>query len=452
MTNENVESIPYELLILPHQLFNKKYLPKQDKIKTIYLYEHPQYFTKYNFNKKKLVLHRASMKYYEDYLKKNNYKTIKYIEYNKKPIFSNKNNVIIFDPIDKIDLKFVKDENIIESPNFLLNKDDYKKYRNKTDKYIFNNFYMYGKKINDIIPNIKSQDKENRKTISNDIKRPSKLSNLSKDDKKYINDAIKYVNTNFSKNYGNTDNFCYPITHKTALKWLNDFIKTKFKKFGPYQDYIIKGETYLFHSVLSSSINIGLINPKEIIETIRPLKSKIPLNSYEGYIRQLYWREYQRYCYIYFNFNNKNYFGNRNKLTKEWYTGDTKIEPIDDAIKDGFNTGYLHHIIRLMVVGNYMNLSGISPKEGFKWFMEFSIDSYEWVMYQNVYEMVFCISGGETMKKPYISSSNYILKMSKYKKGEWSDKWDKKFRDFIIKNKKKLWKFRYFFPFIVKMK
>ena len=93
-----------------------------------------------------------------------------------------------------------------------------------------------------------------------------------------------------------------------------------------------------------------------------------------------------------------------------------------------------------------MNLSGISPNEGVKWFMEFSIDSYEWVMQQNVRDMVFFVTGGLTMRKPYITSSNYILKMSNYKKGEWSEKWNELYHNFLKKNKKKLWKFRYSFP------
>ena len=98
-----------------------------------------------------------------------------------------------------------------------------------------------------------------------------------------------------------------------------------------------------------------------------------------------------------------------------------------------------------MVVGNYMNLSGISPMEGFKWFMEFSCDSYEWVMCQNVLDMVFFVSGGKTMRRPYISSSNYIIKMSDYKKGEWSEEWDKKYQAFTKKNRPKLLKYRYYF-------
>ena len=90
-----------------------------------------------------------------------------------------------------------------------------------------------------------------------------------------------------------------------------------------------------------------------------------------------------------------------------------------------------------MVVGNYMNLCGISPMEGLKWFMEFSCDSYEWVMYQNVLDMVFFVTGGKTMRKPYASSSNYVLNMSDFKKGKWSEDWDKKYRKFMEDNLEK---------------
>ena len=421
-------------LILPHQLFNKKYLNKKYEY---VLWEHPHYFTKYKYNKKKLLLHFGSMKYYFDYLKKNKF-NIKYIYLDENP---NITNYLLFDPIDKI--KLPGEYTLIESPNFLLNTNIYNKYRNKTKNFLFNAFYNFGKKEINIIPDIKSLDKYNRKSLPKNIKIPKLPSNSG--DKKYIKFGELVVNQKFNKNYGNTNNFLFPLTHKTAIKWLNDFIENKFKKFGTYQDAIVKDEDFMFHSVLSTSINIGLLNPSEIIEKIMKVKNKIPINSFEGYVRQLFWREYQRYCYIYYNFENKNYFGNKKKLDNKWYDGTLGIEPVDTCIIDGFETGYLHHINRLMVVGNYMNLSGISPIEGHKWFMEFSCDSYEWVMAQNVYDMVFFVSGGITMRKPYISSSNYILKMSNYKKGEWCNIWDKKYKDFLKKNKKKLWKFRYHF-------
>ena len=428
-----------DFIILPHQLFHKKYLPKN--IKKIILWEHPQYFTKYNFNKKKLILHRASMKHYYDYLKKNKY-NIQYINFNKTPTYK---KATLFDPIDKIK---IPNTTLIESPNFLLTKENYSEYKKKKgDSYMFHWFYLWGKKIVDIIPNVKSKDKENRKRLPKDIDIPSMPKNSNK---KYIQSAIKYVNKHFKNNYGDTENFLFPISHTTAKKWLKDFIKKRFVNFGKYQDAIDKENDFLFHSYLSTSINIGLLNPLEIIDEIRKVKG-IPMNSYEGYIRQLFWREYQRYCYIYFDFSNKNYFGNKKKITKEWYDGTTEIDPIDDCIKKGFHQGYLNHIQRLMIVGNYMNLSGMKPMDGFKWFMEFSCDSYEWVMYQNVLDMAFCVTGarqnGGTMAKPYISSSNYIIKMSNYKKGEWSEKWDTLYHDFIKNNKKKLIPFKYYFRF-----
>ena len=426
-------------IILPHQLFHKKYLPKN--IKKIILWEHPQYFTKYDFNKKKLILHRASMKHYYDYLKKNKY-NIQYINFNKTPTYK---KATLFDPIDKIK---IPNTTLIESPNFLLTKENYDAYKKKKgDSYMFHWFYLWGKKIVDIIPNVKSKDKENRKKLPKDIDIPDMPKNSNK---KYIQSAIKYVNKHFKNNYGDTENFLFPISHATAKKWLKDFIKKRFENFGKYQDAIDKDNDFLFHSYLSTSINIGLLNPLEIINEIRKVKG-IPMNSYEGYIRQLFWREYQRYCYIYYDFSNKNYFGNNKKITKEWYNGTTNIDPIDDCIKKGFHQGYLNHIQRLMIVGNFMNLAGMKPMDGFKWFMEFSCDSYEWVMYQNVLDMAFCVTGarqnGGTMAKPYISSSNYIIKMSNYKKGDWSEKWDTLYHDFIKNNKKKLLPFKYYFRF-----
>ena len=428
-----------DFIILPHQLFHKKYLPKN--IKKIILWEHPQYFTKYNFNKKKLILHRASMKHYYDYLKKNKY-NIQYINFNKTPTYK---KATLFDPIDKIK---IPNTTLIESPNFLLTKENYDAYKKKKgDSYMFHWFYLWGKKIVDIIPNVKSKDKENRKKLPKDIDIPDMPKNSNK---KYIQSAIKYVNKHFKNNYGDTENFLFPISHATAKKWLKDFIKKRFENFGKYQDAIDKENDFLFHSYLSTSINIGLLNPLEIIDEIRKVKG-IPMNSYEGYIRQLFWREYQRYCYMYFDFSNKNYFGNKKKITKEWYDGTTGIDPIDDCIEKGFHQGYLNHIQRLMIVGNFMNLSGMNPMDGFKWFIEFSCDSYDWVMYQNVLDMAFCVTGarqnGGTMAKPYISSSNYIIKMSNYKKGDWSEKWDTLYHNFIKNNKKKLIPFKYYFRF-----
>jgi len=421
-------------VILPHQLFESKYLNK-NKYKYI-IWEHPHYFESFNYNKKKLILHHGSMTYYYDYLKSKKF-VVDYIEFNKKFSY---NNYTIFDPIDDITLP--GQYNIIDSPNFLLSDELCKKYRKKTNKFFFNAFYMWSKKQLLIIPNIKSLDKENREVLDRSVKIPNIANNV--EDNEYIKKGIKFVKKYFVDNYGNVNNFIFPLTHKTAKKWIKYFIKYKIDNFGKYQDAISQNNNYLFHSLLSTSINIGLIQPSEIINELLQYED-IPINSLEGFIRQLFWREYQRYCYKYYNFTNKNYFGNNKKLTNIWYTGNTGIIPVDNCIVKAFDTGYLHHIERLMIIGNYMNLYGIHPLEGFKWFMEFSCDSYIWVMHQNVLDMVFFVSGGNTMRRPYISSSNYIIKMSDYKKDTWCDEWDNLYYNFLTKNKKKLWKYRYHF-------
>jgi deoxyribodipyrimidine photolyase-related protein len=425
------------LLILPNTLFQKKYIP--EGINEIIVWEHPQYFTKYKYNKKRLVLHRASLQYY--FNQYDGKYLMQYCEFNEKPKVPKE--YLYFDPVDRIKLPpgGIK----IESPNFLLNTELLQEYHKKTKSFFFNGFYTWAKNKLDIIPDIKSQDKKNRKTLPKGINIPL-LSSLGKDDKKYIKEAEQYVEGHFPKNYGTVTDLVFPVSGVTAKKWLTQFISKKFKQFGDYQDYTVKEEHYMFHSCLSSSINMGMLNPTEIIIDLEEVKSKIPMNSYEGLIRQYFWREYQRYCYTYLDeWHGANYFGNSEKLSKKWYDGTTGIVPVDDAIKDGFETGYLHHIRRLMIVANYMNLSGINHEQGRRWFTEFALDSYDWVMYQNL-DMGFFASGGKTSRKPYVSSSNYVIKMSNYKKGEWSNTWDKLYKDFIIKNKQKLWKYRYHFP------
>ena len=433
-------------LILPNQLFDIKYFTKSYKY---ILWECPHFFTDYNYNKKKLLLHRATMKYQYDLMKKNGYSVV-YMEFNKK--LAETEQYTLYYPINKLNILKLPKNTIIydkNTPNLLLSLEHIKRYRNKTDKFFFNAFYMWSKKELNIIPKIKSQDKLNRQKPKNIIcvSQPYNDVAVRKDISKYIDEASKYVEKHFKKNCGFLDkkDFIYPITRADSLKWLEHFIKNKIKNFGNYQDYIDNNNRHLCHSLMSALINIGLINPGDIIDILEKERKThdIPMNSYEGFIRQLFWREYQHLCYLYVDFSG-NYFGNNKLLGKEWYSGNTGIIPVDDSIREAFDTGYLHHIKRLMVIGNYMNLCNIKPSEGFRWFMEFSCDSYEWVMYQNVYDMVFFSTGGKTMRRPYISSSNYILNMSNYSKDSWCEIWNNKYREFVNKNKKKLWKYRYY--------
>jgi deoxyribodipyrimidine photolyase-related protein len=444
------------LLIFPNNLFEVEYLPKKNKINKVYLIEEPIFFgnrkIKLNLNKLKMVLHRASMKYYYDYLDENGYKP-KYIEYKElnksgyNKFFSNEEKYYYFQLNDHLLQKKINNyfKNIEEltNPNFLLAKKQLDKYHNEKDsknKFFHKNFYNFVKKELKILENEKSYDEENRNSIPEDIKIP-KLPKKTKS--KYENEAIKYIEEIFPKNPGNSDNLIFPITHKDSKKWLKYFLRKKFSKYGDYQDSISKDNWFLFHSTLSPMINCGLINPKSIVKEVNKYyeNNDIDINNYEGFIRQIIgWREYQRYCYLYEydKMVNKNFFGNENKLTKKWYNGETGIKPVDDCIKIAFKYGYLHHILRLMVMANFMNLCRIKPIEAYKWFMEFSVDSYDWVMIQNVYSMGMWSDGGLTMKKPYITTDNYILKMSNYDEEKWCEKWRSLFYVFLKDNKKKI--------------
>ncbi len=413
------------VIIHPNQLFEKKFI----KVNNVILYEHPDFFTKYKFNRLKLILHRASMKLYQKYLQKDGF-SVTYKTFADAP----PKGMTLFQPNSK------NKKNNLSSPNFLC-LELFEEYRTKTDKFFFKNFYTWMKKKLDILPNVSSQDKNNRqvmKTVPNIKQYKLKLS--TEEQNELIN-AIKYIKLHFKNNPGPNWTEIYktwniPLTRGHAKSLMRFFLTHKIKNFGPFQDYLYfdehKGEI-LFHSFLSSSLNIGILHPSDLLVI---MELKIPLNSKEGFIRQLFWREYQLFCYLYAGLNiNGNRYGGKKKLNKAWYDGTTNFLPIDYCIKKAFNTGYLHHIERLMVMGNFMLLYGIIPKEAFRWFMEFSIDSYEWVMYQNVLDMVFNVSGGKTMRRIYISSSNYILKMSNLKHENWCNKWDELFRNFLLKNK-----------------
>jgi deoxyribodipyrimidine photolyase-related protein len=441
------------LYILPNQLFNIDLLPTD--LSTLVIWEHPHFFTKYNFNKKKLLLHRASMKNYFDCIKDSK-KNIKctYIDFSEnhyKP-----RHAFYFDPIDNIKGFEDKSPNMLSSPNFFMNKQNYANIKNnkKSKKISFTNyFYPRCKKHLNFLVSSKSTDKYNRVPFNESI-----ITKLIKKDNiiypkksKYITEATEYVNTNFENNYGNTEDFNFPISYVQAKEWLNYFIDYKLHHFGTYQDAFNNNHDNLFHSILSSSINIGILNPThDILPMLQNYNTKDTpsFNGLEAFFRQLCWREFQRYCYIYYKkeLTKNNYFKFKNKIDHTWYTSNTGILPVDNCIKKAFNTAYLHHIERLMIMGNYMILSELSPIEGHRWFMEFAIDSYEWVMLQNVYDMVFFNSNGLTTYKPYFTKSNYILKMSNYSsKSVWVEKWDIKYDNFLKKYSKKLQKYSYHF-------
>lgn len=422
---------------LQYELF--KYNPT-----TVWIIEDPWYFNK-NYNRLKLVFHRASMKYFAALIKKKLPETkVNYLNFGAElPHIPNQVN--IFDPIDKPMLKKLMakyQQRIIvhESPNFMLKRSELEEYyqlkkNNKIQQQHV--FYQWHKeKIGELV-GVKSYDKENRQRKPPTIVAPKLPERLSSEIL-FVTEAEKYVARVFPEGNGPIHGLLFPISHLGAQNSLRFFMQKKFKSFGQYQDYIDVNDPFVFHSALSPMMNVGLTTTNLILNEARKFKKNVPLASYEGFIRQIIgWREYVRYMYIYFGDRMKksNHFGNKKKLNKTWYTGETGIQPVDDSIKIAWKLGYIHHIPRLMIMCNFMNLSGIHPKEIYRWFMEFSVDSYEWVMIPNVFGMGTYADGGLMMRKPYVSSSQYILRMSNYsRRGQkWPDLWDQLYRNFMQK-------------------
>ncbi len=449
-------------LIFPNQLFKSSDLFKLSE--NIYLIEYTLFFGESknisNFHKNKIVLHRASMKhYYENIL--SNYKP-HYIDYKNTDfdsIFSKLGSIkklYIYEPkdflIEKRIKKYCKLNDIeliqIENPSFLTPPSVYNEYFEK-HKYFMTPFYIeQRKRLKVLIDNNQKPlhgkwtfDTENRLKLPATIEVPETkiFGNNS-----YVKEAKEYVDSNFSQNIGTHENFIYPINHAEALKALHEFLKEKLNDFGPYEDSISQKHVFNFHSVLSSSLNIGLLTPSEVLkETLKfAEENKVLFSSLEGFIRQIIgWREFMMIVYVRDGVTerNSNFFEHKRKLPKSFYDGTTGIKPVDDTIKKALKYGYSHHIERLMILGNFMCLCEIDPDEIYRWFMEFYIDSYDWVMVPNVYGMSQYADEGLITTKPYISSSNYILKMSDYKKNEdWCEIWDGLFWRFLHKNKNKI--------------
>jgi len=453
-------------LIFPHQLFADH--PCIKKGRGVYLIEECLFFKQYHFHKQKLVLHRASMKKFAHFLSQRNI-TVDYID-SQNDLSDVRTLINHLAQLNITEIQFVDvadnwlktriesscKKHHIEiaeavSPNFLNTLEGVKSFFDNKKTYFQTAFYIEQRKQRAILLDAGGQpvggqwtfDADNRLKYPKNDKPP--VITVAKEDS-YGQEANDYVAKYFPNNYGSAENFIYPTDHAGASSWLDEFLETRFEKFGIYEDAIVANEHYLHHSVLTPMLNIGLLSPQQIIDRALQvaLKKNIPLNSLEGFIRQIIgWREFIRI--VYEREGNKqrtkNYWGFDRKIPESFWQGTTGILPVDNVIKKVLQTGYSHHIERLMVIGNFMLLCEFHPDEVYRWFMEMYVDAYDWVMVPNVYGMTQFADGGMMTTKPYISGSNYLLKMSDYQKGGWTEIWDGLFwrfmhvnRDLFLKN------------------
>ena len=446
-------------IVFPHQLYPSH--PALHLDTPVYLIEEDLFFTQYPFHQAKLVFHRASMRAYADQLKTDGFQVeyiVSGVDHSDVRVLIEKlakqgvNEIRFCDPtddwlnrrIEKATQRHQIRTVIHPSPNFISPSDELLAGK-RQPTYFQTDFYVrQRKKFGWLLEKDGkpkggqwSFDADNRKPLPKGIRLPKVEQPKAN---KYVTEARQSIQDQFPDHYGQVDEWIFPTDRTAALNWLDDFLKNRFLHFGDYEDAMQADEYLLFHSGLTPMLNVGLLGPNEVIERSLAVaeQHQIPLHSVEGFLRQVTgWREFIRLVYLQAGRKQRttNYWKFDRKIPESFWTGETGIVPVDAVIKKLLRTGYSHHIERLMILGNFMLLCEFDPDDVYKWFMTLYIDAYDWVMVPNVYGMTQFADGGLMTTKPYISGSNYLMKMGKWEKGEWQAIWDGLFWRFMDKHR-----------------
>ena len=259
-------------------------------------------------------------------------------------------------------------------------------------------------------------DADNRKPPQADLTIPAPY---TKDTDAITHEVMALVTARFSDHFGDIAPFYFAVTRDQALEALNLFIEQRLNDFGCYQDAMIEGEPWMYHSHISFYLNCGLLLPLECVKTAENAyhQGKAPLHAVEGFIRQIMgWREYVRAIYWLKmpGYAKQNFFEAKRNLPEFYWTANTTMNCLRQCIQETKQHAYAHHIQRLMVLGNFALLAGIDPRQVNEWYLIVYADAYEWVELPNVSGMVLFADGGFLASKPYAAGGNYINKMSNY--------------------------------------
>lgn len=454
-------------IVFPHQLFEE--IPFSKGCDLIYLLEEHLFFNQYPFHKQKLAYHRATMKFYEKYLTDRGWR-VQYIDSASKEadaralvkMLAQKgiNSLEIIDVADNWLWKRIRQAagqsgiavEELPSPLFINAKAEAISFFEGKKAFRQTDFYIWQRKKHHIMVDVSGKPEGGKWTFDSENRKKYPAGKLPPivdfpGPTVYSIEASHYVEKHFPGNYGTiSSKVRFPVTFDDAKDFLDQFLDRRFHDYGTYQDAMIQGQSFMHHSLISPMLNNGLLTPAHVIERVlsHAREKQVPLNSLEGFVRQvLGWREFIRGVYEVSGSRQRtrNFWGFERKIPESFWNGSTGIFPVDQCIENLLETGYNHHIERLMVLGNIMVLCEFDPDEVYRWFMTLYIDAYDWVMVPNVYGMSQFADGGLMSSKPYISGSNYLLKMSNFKKGNWQPLWDALFwrfmhvhRDFFSSN------------------
>lgn len=448
-------------LIFPHQLFRPH--PAVQSGRKIWLIEDPLFLGTdrhwpMRMHWQKRLLHRASLVEYAEELRRAGHESTLVQcpstpsttgEILRQVLPSTTSLVHVVDPVDDVLQRrlqrWARESairlNLLPSPNFLTPSDLLAEHFQGSRKPYMARFYSEQRQRLNVLLNPDgtpqggrwSFDSENRKKLPARIEVPP-IPTLSETE--FTQRSRQECDPALANGVGKVGPLLYPATRRDAQTWLDQFLSWRLHHFGAYEDAISSVHSVLFHSVLTPSLNLGLLDPSRVIARAVSVaaEQKTALASLEGFVRQIIgWREFIRGAYLTQGvpMRRSNFWGFTRRMPAAFYHGTTGLAPVDTVIRRVHETGYCHHIERLMVLGNIFLLCRIHPDDVYLWFMEHFIDSYDWVMVPNVYGMSQFADGGKFTTKPYLSASNYLLKMSDYARGPWCEIWDALFWTFI---------------------
>ncbi|MFM7056945.1 MAG: cryptochrome/photolyase family protein [Planctomycetota bacterium] len=450
-------------LIYPHQLFPNH--PALAGSAAVFLVEDPLLFSHYRFHRCKLMLHRASMEVHADSLRRQG-RHVQLIEAHSLPGGRGIGELLRQHAVTRVQCVDLCDDwmtqrlqasldavaiplQILSDPHFLTPPAAFDRLNASGKKWFFTDFYIDQRKRLGILLDDAGKpvggkwsfDPENRKKLPREIRIPPAWQPHATDstaERNAVQSASAWAAQQFPGAPGHARDFNFPVSRPQALDALHTFLDQRLADFGLYEDAIHSDHVVLFHSLLTPPLNIGLLSPEEVVAAALQCSDHVPLNSLEGFIRQVIgWREYIRGVYLHFGRQQRcrNFWGWQHRLPAAFYDGTTGIEPVDLVIHRVVKHAWCHHIERLMILGNFMLLCELHPDDVYRWFMELFIDAYDWVMVPNVYGMSQYADGGLITTKPYISGSAYVLRMSNFRRGPWCDIWDALYWRFVDRHR-----------------
>lgn len=346
---------------------------------------------------------------------------------------------------------------ILEDDRFIASTELFNRWAQGRTQYRMEYFYREMRRYTGLLMNNGAPaggqwnyDLENRKPCPADLIVPAPASYLPDD---ITLEVMQLVRDEFPTNMGSADDFALAVTGKDARAAFSDFVEHQLPLFGQYQDAMVMDQPFLFHSICSMYLNIGLLDVRWMCQKVEQAYQAglVPLNAAEGYIRQLIgWREYVRglYWLMMPEYKTRNFFEAHRPLPSYYWNGNTKMRCMQQAISHTIKYAYSHHIHRLMITGNFSLLAGLSVSEVTDWYLAVYADAFEWVELPNALGMALFADGGVLASKPYAASGNYIQRMSNYcshchykvkdTTGELACPFNALYWDFLARNEEKL--------------